>query len=148
MTLTARVNELAQLRRTLQADALLTDCIERAFDQVGFTSEAARLPRTTGKRKAIKDNVWGMLDLCAQEMHLIDSPLLQRMRGIRQLGFTYLTYPSAEHTRFIHSLGMAHVVSNFIAGIDRDRSDEPTKTGPNSVYQRFDALAPLRHGPV
>lgn len=37
---------------------------------------------------------------------LIDSPILQRLRGVRQLAFAHLVYPDATHTRFGHSLGV------------------------------------------
>jgi HD superfamily phosphohydrolase len=139
-----RLSELADLQRELQGDAALTLALESAFDTIGFTEAYIARFRHSNKRKSIKDSVWGMLDFSAFEMNLIDSPLLQRMRGIRQLGFTYLTYPSAEHNRFIHSLGMAHVVSNFIASIDRDRSEDSTVLAPSvTQFQRFEALKPL-----
>lgn len=140
----SRVSQIAALQRTFQSDATLSAILNKAFDAIGFTDAAAREERGPGKRKAIKDTVWGMLDFSAFEMRLIDSPLMQRMRNIHQLGFSYLTYPSADHTRFIHSLGMAHVVANFIAGIDRDRSDDGTAQRPSKLpFERFDALLPL-----
>lgn len=140
----SRVGELSALQRELQDEPTLDAALNHAFDQIGFTDAAAHAPVPTGKRKAIKDNVWGMLDFGAHEMRLIDSPLVQRMRGVHQLGFSYLTYPSAEHTRFIHSLGMAHVVSSFIAGIDRDRQDDSIASStPATAFERFDKLKPL-----
>lgn len=40
---------------------------------------------------------------------LLKCPEVQRLRRIRQLGFSYVTYPGAEHSRFQHSLGAAYV---------------------------------------
>jgi HD superfamily phosphohydrolase len=41
------------------------------------------------------------------------------LEGIKQLGFSYLTYPTAEHTRFAHSLGMTCVVTRFLEAMTR-----------------------------
>ncbi|SFO38336.1 HD domain-containing protein [Roseovarius lutimaris] len=75
-------------------------------------------------------------------MRLIDSPILQRMRRVRQLGFSFLTYPSAEHSRFPHSIGMAHVVSRFVDAIDRKRSPSEMQDGLDG-YKTFADLSPL-----
>lgn len=133
------INRLHALRSTLQADEPLRLALERAFDAVGFTSEAARADHGGAKRKSIKDNVWGMIDLGPCEVALVDSPLLQRLRDIRQLGLTYLTYPSAEHSRFVHALGMAHVASRLLDGIDRRSDGEPATSSA-----RTSDLGPLR----
>ncbi len=60
----------------------------------------------------IKCPVEGIIDLdrlpgvgAAQVRRVIDAPELQRLRSIKQLGFTELVYPGATHTRFAHSLG-------------------------------------------
>jgi deoxynucleoside triphosphate triphosphohydrolase SAMHD1 len=144
MNAAPRVSQVADLQRELQADSLLATSINSAFEAIGLSIDYVTELKPVNKRKAIKDNVWGMLDFSAHEMRIIDSPLLQRMRGIRQLGFTYLTYPSAEHTRFIHSLGMAHVVSRFITSIDRDRSDDSSELADTiKQFQQFSALKPL-----
>jgi len=42
-------------------------------------------------------------------LDLLDSPPLQRLRYVRQLGFSYLVYPGANHTRFEHSLGTMYL---------------------------------------
>ncbi len=47
------------------------------------------------------------------EKDLIDSPWLQRLRYIYQLQSARWVYPSAEHTRFVHSLGTMHVAGRF-----------------------------------
>ena len=50
-------------------------------------------------------------------MKIIDSKPFQRLRRVRQLGFSFLTYPSSVHDRFSHSLGVAHLVSKLVDGI-------------------------------
>ncbi len=47
------------------------------------------------------------------EKDLVDSPWVQRLRYIYQLQSARWVYPSAEHTRFVHSLGTMHVAGRF-----------------------------------
>ena len=65
-------------------------------------------------KKLIRDAVHGDIEMGPLEVEIMDTPEFQRLRGIKQLGFSYLTYPSAEHSRFAHSLGMYAVVSRFV----------------------------------
>jgi deoxynucleoside triphosphate triphosphohydrolase SAMHD1 len=67
--------------------------------------------------KAIKDAVWGMIDVSAREAVVIDSPVLQRLRHVRQLGLTYLTYPTAGYSRFEHTLGAMHQAERMLRAI-------------------------------
>ena len=55
--------------------------------------------------KIIKDPVHGYVEVEDFALALLDSLALQRLRYIKQLGFSYLVYPGANHTRFEHSLG-------------------------------------------
>jgi HD superfamily phosphohydrolase len=55
--------------------------------------------------KIIKDPVHGYVEVEDFLLPLLDSPPLQRLRYIKQLAFSYLVYPGANHTRFEHSLG-------------------------------------------
>lgn len=61
--------------------------------------------------KQIKDPVHGYIEVPTEILPLVDSPALQRLHHIRQLGFAYLVYPGANHTRFEHSLGAMHLAS-------------------------------------
>jgi len=45
------------------------------------------------------------------ELKIIDNPIFQRLRRIRQLSGAHLTYPGAQHTRFEHSLGVMHIAA-------------------------------------
>jgi len=55
--------------------------------------------------KRIFDPVHHFIELTDAEARLLDSPVMQRLRRLRQLGLAYLAYPSAEHSRFTHALG-------------------------------------------
>jgi HD superfamily phosphohydrolase len=59
--------------------------------------------------KSFKDPVHGYVDLCSRLKNVVDSWLMQRLRGIKQTGFAYLVYHGMEHSRFNHSLGTAHL---------------------------------------
>ena len=50
-------------------------------------------------------------------MPIIDHPLFQRLRRIHQLSLVSYVYPSANHTRFEHSLGVYHVTSHAPVGL-------------------------------
>lgn len=79
---------------------------------------AARLqPGVTLQPKAIKDSVWGMVDLSGPEVVLIDSPPLQRLRRIRQLGLCFLTFPTATHSRFEHTIGVVHQSERMVRAL-------------------------------
>lgn len=72
--------------------------------------------------------MWGMVEVDGGAVRLLDCPIIQRLRGIKQLGFSYLTYPSAEHSRFIHSLGMACVVSRLLDSMDKRAAEKTDET--------------------
>jgi uncharacterized protein len=59
--------------------------------------------------KTIKDPVHGYISVDEKILPLLDSPQVQRLRHIRQLGFSNMVYPGANHTRFEHSLGTMHL---------------------------------------
>ncbi|MDD3977478.1 MAG: HD domain-containing protein [Methanomicrobium sp.] len=59
--------------------------------------------------KIIQDPVHGYVEVDEKILSLLDSPAVQRLRYIKQLGFSNLVYPGANHTRFEHSLGAMHL---------------------------------------
>lgn len=59
----------------------------------------------------IKDEIHGTIEFNELEAKIIDSTEFQRLRRIKQMSVTNLVYPGANHTRFEHSLGTAHLSS-------------------------------------
>ncbi|EPY24870.1 SAM domain and HD domain, 1 [Strigomonas culicis] len=70
-----------------------------------------------GKRKIIFDRVHGQLVFPPVLCLFIDSPIVQRLRELKQLGTTSYVYPSATITRFEHSLGVSHLAMKFLKQI-------------------------------
>ena len=68
--------------------------------------------------KFIRDSLHGNLQLNEFEVKLIDTPQIQRLRRIKQLGFTFLVYPGANHTRFEHSIGTMYLASRLAYGLN------------------------------
>lgn len=57
----------------------------------------------------IKDPVHGTITLGRDEVSVVDSAAFQRLRLIKQLGFSEFSFPGATHSRYIHSLGVCHI---------------------------------------
>jgi len=71
----------------------------------------------------IRDPVHGFIRLNQLEWDVINQPVFQRLRRIRQLGWTDMVYPGAMHTRFEHSLGVMHVASRMFDALLRRSRD-------------------------
>lgn len=70
----------------------------------------------TNKRKIINDPVHGFISVPGDLLYdLIQNRFFQRLRYIRQLGLTDNVYPGASHTRFVHSLGALHLMSQALS---------------------------------
>lgn len=74
------------------------------------------------EEKIIHDPVHGSMRLSGIVLELVDTPEVQRLRGIRQLGLANLVFPGANHTRFEHALGVAHLVERL--GYELELSEE------------------------
>jgi HD superfamily phosphohydrolase len=73
--------------------------------------------------KIIKDPVHGYVEVDEELLPLLNSPPIQRLRYIRQLGFSYLVYPGANHTRFEHSVGTMHLAGVACRQFDLSKED-------------------------
>ncbi|MDE5709940.1 HD domain-containing protein [Bacteroides sp.] len=67
------------------------------------------------ERKIINDPVFGFIHIPKGLLYdIVQHPLLQRLSRIKQLGLSSVVYPGAQHTRFQHSLGAFHLMSEAI----------------------------------
>lgn len=60
--------------------------------------------------KYINDPVYGGIPITQVELELIDTPAFQRLRGLRQLARVNYVFPGAEHSRYVHSLGVLYIM--------------------------------------
>ncbi len=90
-----------------------------------------------------QDAVHGYIPLAAPfaegeitERDLIDSPWVQRLRQIYQLQTAWFVYPTAEHSRFQHSLGAMHLASRMIETLYPSLAEETAADGdlPSRAY--------------
>jgi len=61
----------------------------------------------------IRAPLYGFIGLTKNEVKLIDTDVIQRLRRIKQLANANLVYPGACHTRFEHSIGVMHIATRM-----------------------------------
>lgn len=67
------------------------------------------------KQKIINDPIYGFVSVSNPLIYeVIEHPLFQRLRRIKQLGLNDLVYPGAVHSRFHHALGAMHLMQKAI----------------------------------
>lgn len=76
--------------------------------------------------KRIIDPVHGTISLSELEMKVIDTPVFQRLRNVKQLGFAHYVFPGADYSRFAHSLGVCHLVGRQLGALNADNSINET----------------------
>lgn len=64
-----------------------------------------------------RDIIYGFITYDDWEREVINHPVFQRLRRIKQLSLTDMIYPGANHTRFEHSLGVMHLSTLFYDSI-------------------------------
>ncbi len=116
--------------RTYRGKALIADPI---YQYILFTVPSPELPPE------------------ATEQDLIDSPWLQRLRRIYQLQSARWVYPSAEHTRFQHSLGTMHMAGeigrHLYPGLKEVFPDLPSIHFMEELLRVGGLLHDVGHGP-
>src|SRR5947208_14061597 len=97
----------------------------------------------------LRDPVHGLVayegDFERVALALLDTREVQRLRRIRQLGVTSLAFPGAEHSRFAHALGAAHVMKRLIDRLRQVEGELPAWQRLNADRAREALAAALLH---
>lgn len=98
------------------------------------------------KRKILNDPVYGFITIPSEKIFsLIEHPIVQRLRRIKQVGLTHFVYPGALHTRFHHALGAMHLMSEAIRSL-RSKAVEISEEEREAALIAI-LLHDLGHGP-
>jgi len=98
----------------------------------------------------VRDPIHGNIALANAEVNVLDSKAYQRLRQIKQLGFSEFSFPGATHNRFLHSLGVCH-----LAGVAFDNIFANFQFSAETARQRLRQtvrlgalLHDIGHGPL
>ena len=97
--------------------------------------------------RTINDPIHGVITLTPNMCQIIDTPEFQRLHRLRQLGATYLVYPSATHTRFEHSLGVSHLAKIMLNALRNNNPDLSITDELIELYQVAGLVHDIGHGP-
>ncbi|MDD4802807.1 MAG: HD domain-containing protein [Syntrophomonas sp.] len=102
------------------------------------------------KLKKVRDLVYGFVVLDEQECAVVDHPVFQRLRRIKQLSLTDMVYPGANHTRFEHSIGVMQMATDMFDSIVAKKKqfleDELSLVDSGiQIYRKIVRLAALLH---
>lgn len=137
---------------------MASDGILSRIEQFAHTFAAERLTPYTARLKKgaigtspkeVNDALWGTIKLSPLEVVVIDSPLVQRLRLIRQLGVVHWVYPGATHTRFEHTLGVLHQTQQLVTAINQASNTPgsvPINTNKAALVRFCAVLHDIGHG--
>jgi HD superfamily phosphohydrolase len=96
----------------------LAYCERLVFSQ--FPSESANM----SKRAFIKDPLWGNIEIFSWETCLTNHFIINRLTNIIQNSSAFRAYPGLKYSRFLHSLGVVHVVTHLSSNAIRNAQPE------------------------
>ena len=96
-------------------------------------------PLPGGPAEIIRDPLWDNIRLDQAALLALDTPAVQRLRYIRQVGHSFLVYPGATHSRFEHALGAYHLTRRALSALEELGELEPA-TADDCLAVRMAAL--------
>lgn len=109
------------------------------------------IPEMSSDKKSfiVFDPIYGFIYLTPAEHEIIHSPFYQRLRWIKQLGFSQYIFHGAEHSRFGHSIGVmfnAHkILESCGRAVSMEDLSDPKKQDAATLYHRSVRLGALLH---
>ena len=108
--------EIRDTDRPSAGDAL--EQVEQLLAEYARRQPAAPGASVIAFSRVVRDPLFGDVRLTDYERLVLNTPEMQRLRYVKQLGLTNLVYPGAEHTRFSHALGCVYRTEQMLRSIE------------------------------
>jgi HD superfamily phosphohydrolase len=95
----------------------------------------------------LRDPVWNNIRVDELTLRLVDTEVFQRLRYVRQLGWTYLVYPGATHSRFEHALGTHHLSRRTLALLSEAEDSASISETDQAIVRSAALLHDVGHYP-
>lgn len=99
------------------------------------------------RRRTVQDTLWGCVELPGWLWAVIDTPVFQRTRRLKQVGLAHYVFPGATHTRFSHSLGTAHLADVMMTNLTLMQPDVAITAQEHAEVVLAALCHDLGHGP-
>lgn len=96
----------------------------------------------------IRDPLHGSIQVQKEEISIIDHPFFQRLRNIKQLGFSEFVFPGATHTRYLHSIGVMDVATKVFNQLFRTEETTPDLLRLKETVRLACLLHDIGHAPL
>lgn len=96
----------------------------------------------------VLDPVHGFIDLTQVEKEIIELPIFKRLQSLKQLSLTNWVFPGAEHTRYMHSLGVMHIADLMAINIKTIDSKPLYNDGQRQLLRLAGLLHDIGHYPL
>lgn len=97
--------------------------------------------------EVVRDPLWDNIRLDPAAVAVLDTPPVQRLRYVRQLGHAFLVYPGATHSRFEHALGAFHLTRLALASLEERGELDPVGADERLAVRLAALLHDIGHYP-
>lgn len=96
----------------------------------------------------VRDPVHGSIKILDEEKNIIEHPFFQRLRSIKQLGFSEFVFPGATHTRYLHSIGVMDISSKVFNQLFKHQRQTPDIQRLKETVRLACLLHDIGHAPL